>query len=666
LHGACSDDDDFETIPEAEADDRSRRRLLLASLASWSVVGFGLPLPARAGLLTFPCDLVNRYHFMRAGLSELEADGIYSTNALFLTNRDNAMVTNDGGAVAQSVRDACRLIEESGDAPTRVFHSLAANGMDTGDLLARTLTLGRDRLLPEFTYLDQRGIGLWDSSDYDRTKKAVMAMDYYEAGRDGTAGRPPANEDGTPNETLQDQFVRLRQFISLQESRTSGENILVIFPDGTGPALLSCMIAGLPLNECHCLDYAPGEVRLNVDRRSVREQYLARKDDLAYLAALEEGKEILVSLRKEGSVDALNVKDQRAEADRAAMEEEYLRSKQQQMEKDRVRREEMERATEEARRKREESERAKIAAAQEAKERKEEQDRERREQLRREREERDRKKEERERMKREKEEQRALAAAAARSAADSAASSQSTETSSGGSPVIAIAGGVIAGLGGVVALASGGEDTDDRISPVVEEDSILDATSLAESLNNESTETSGANESNSTVALDPDTDTTKSEMGPEAALGSANATSSIEELVGASDGALTSRQALSMSSVEEGSTLDDANGEVKMKENDDEIAPGTKQINLDDIHEAFNLIGADDGNVPVDAVEDGKVSIERNGRSVDPPVPQWVDDAAERALVEVAAGKIVDEVYSEDFYDDGWLRQIAEIQAEED
>ena len=53
--------------------------------------------PAHAGgLLQFPIPknvpLKNKYHLMRAGWSELENDGIYSTNPLFLTNRENQMV----------------------------------------------------------------------------------------------------------------------------------------------------------------------------------------------------------------------------------------------------------------------------------------------------------------------------------------------------------------------------------------------------------------------------------------------------------------------------------------------------------------------------------------------------------------------------------------------
>ena len=148
--------------------------------------------------------------------------------------------------------------------------------MDTGDLIARELKLGRDRLLPEFTYLDQRGIGLWDSNEEELIRPAIWAMDKLEADKEGFGGKPPANTDGTPNDSLHDQFTRLRQFLSLQETRTAGETILVIFPDGTGPALLSCMIAGIPFSEVHALEFQPGEIRTDITVASVKELYEAR------------------------------------------------------------------------------------------------------------------------------------------------------------------------------------------------------------------------------------------------------------------------------------------------------------------------------------------------------------------------------------------------------
>ena len=215
--------------------------------------------------------LKNTYHFIRAGQSELEKDGIYSTNPLFLTNRENALAPEGYNCLQKSLKQLKAASSQM--QPTIVFHSLAANSMDTGDYIATELTLGRNILLPEFTYLDQRGIGLWDSSAMTEVKPAMWALDSMEAGVEGFKGRPPANTDGTPNDTLHDQFTRLRQFLSLQETRSSGETILVIFPDGTGPALLSCMMAGIPFEDVHALAYAPGELRLDVTPESIRELY---------------------------------------------------------------------------------------------------------------------------------------------------------------------------------------------------------------------------------------------------------------------------------------------------------------------------------------------------------------------------------------------------------
>lgn len=271
--------------------------------------------PANALLMKFPVDdpntqpLKNRYHFLRAGTSELEVEGIYSTNPLFLTNRDNAL--SDKGY--ESLKGVIPLLKKTANQPTVAYHSLAANGMDTGDYIARELKLGRDRLLPEFTYLDQRGIGLWDSNEEEIVRPAVWAMDKLEAGNEGFGGKPPANTDGTPNDNLHDQFTRLRQFLSLQETRTAGETILVIFPDGTGPALLSCMIAGIPYSEVHALEFKPGELRLDITRQSVTEMYEARKDDPAYLATIEEGKEKLKELRQMNAKDfSVSFKDSKA------------------------------------------------------------------------------------------------------------------------------------------------------------------------------------------------------------------------------------------------------------------------------------------------------------------------------------------------------------------
>ena len=106
------------------------RRHFVASSAA--LLGLVQNASAR-GLVQFPVDqpLLNEYHFMRAGTSLLEEQGIWSTNPLFLTNREDAL--SEAGQ-AQVAIAAEQLAKER---PTIVKYSLAASCMDTTNILAR-------------------------------------------------------------------------------------------------------------------------------------------------------------------------------------------------------------------------------------------------------------------------------------------------------------------------------------------------------------------------------------------------------------------------------------------------------------------------------------------------------------------------------------------------
>lgn len=159
-------------------------------------------------------------------------------------------------------------------------------------------------------------------SDQSITIPAIFALDNDEAGEGGTDGRPPPNVDGTPHEVLEDQAVRLRQVMSILESQFSGETILLVFPDGTSPALLSAMIAGIPYNRCHELEYSPGEVRLDVTRDSALALWKNQQSSRGtYETILTKGRENLRMLRDEpDAAETMNLKDQKIEEERLAVE----------------------------------------------------------------------------------------------------------------------------------------------------------------------------------------------------------------------------------------------------------------------------------------------------------------------------------------------------------
>lgn len=263
-----------------------------------------------------------------------------ATNPLFLTNRDCAL--SDMGI--QQIERVCDYLNSGDDvvsAPTVVRHSFAAAAIDTANIVGRELRIGRDRLVPEFFFLDPRAAGLWDNLPITQAEPAIWAMDVDEAGRDGFGGRPPANEDGTPAETLADQVPRLRQLLSACESIYSGDTVLLIFPDGTGPALLSCLIAGIPLSRVHELEYSQGEVRTDITYESVRAM-LPEKPSEEYQQKIQSGRQELKKLRAQKTV--INVKDQRYEQEvkeeerRAA---EAAKEREEKQEAERIRREQV-------------------------------------------------------------------------------------------------------------------------------------------------------------------------------------------------------------------------------------------------------------------------------------------------------------------------------------
>lgn len=90
--------------------------------------------------------------------------------------------------------------------------------------------------------------------------------------------------------------------MSVLETQYSGDEILLVFPDGTSPALLSCLIAGVDLEDVHAFNFEPGEVRIDVTMKSTIESYAARKTAPQYTQTLEMGKQHLATLRKEQKV----------------------------------------------------------------------------------------------------------------------------------------------------------------------------------------------------------------------------------------------------------------------------------------------------------------------------------------------------------------------------
>ena len=305
--------------------------------------------------------LKNVYHLMRSGRTLLEEQDIYCSNPLLLTNRDAALSPTGRQQVLET---AVTKLQQSGVQPSQIRHSLAASAMDTAQIIKDTLKVGQNRINPEFVFMDPRSVGLWEGLSDRVVKDVLLAFDLLEAKSDGTGARPPPNDDGTPNETLFDQKTRLVQLLSGLETQYSGDNILLVFPDPTSPALLQALMAGIPLNEVHLLDFEPAEIRLNVtpestlelfEKRSRRRNADGTKDDTflkTYEARIQHGQQELDRLLSLDATTLVSKKDEMILKEQQAIEDQLMRKKQEQEAKqallDRQLREERQRQMEES------------------------------------------------------------------------------------------------------------------------------------------------------------------------------------------------------------------------------------------------------------------------------------------------------------------------------
>ena len=74
-------------------------------------------------------------------------------------------------------------------APSVIVHSLAASAIDTANMIGKEIKVGRDRIMPEYTYLDPRAVGIFDGMPLRTTEEAVWALDVDQAGPNGQVSK---------------------------------------------------------------------------------------------------------------------------------------------------------------------------------------------------------------------------------------------------------------------------------------------------------------------------------------------------------------------------------------------------------------------------------------------------------------------------------------------
>jgi hypothetical protein len=80
-----------------------------------------------------------------------------------------------------------------------------------------------------------------------RLKMCVMVVQIYASDGISTKIKPPPIDDGTPNESVADVFVRVTQLMSILETQYAGDTVVIVSPDSDNLSILQAGLVGLDL-----------------------------------------------------------------------------------------------------------------------------------------------------------------------------------------------------------------------------------------------------------------------------------------------------------------------------------------------------------------------------------------------------------------------------------
>ncbi|GAA0158660.1 mutase [Lithospermum erythrorhizon] len=253
-----------ENYPLSLIEPLNRRRLLASSI-SFTISTFLNPLinsvsHARGLFQMPPVRLTNRYFLVRAGESEYENLGIINTNPVAKTSVDNGLSEN---GKKQTVKAALALKKIGAcEGSCWIWPSITQRAYQAAEIIAAANGITRSYIVPEYSFLDARGLGAYEGKTLNSISE-VYASDTISANI-----KPPPIDDGTPNESVSDVFVRVTQLMSILETQYSGDTIIIVSPDSDNLSILQAGLVGLDLKRHSELSFAPGEVTF-VDASSI-------------------------------------------------------------------------------------------------------------------------------------------------------------------------------------------------------------------------------------------------------------------------------------------------------------------------------------------------------------------------------------------------------------
>ncbi|KXZ52065.1 hypothetical protein GPECTOR_10g1088 [Gonium pectorale] len=162
---------------------------------------------------------------VRAGESYTESVGEPLTNPVWKTSEKHGLSERGKQQVLRGLLPELERLGACSDG-CWLWPSITQNAYQTAELLSYQLGIGRNRIVPEYSFLDERGLGALETLRLDAAMAAVAEGDLLDQD-----WRPPKGYDGTPHESSADVLVRMRQLLSITETQYYGEDVLLVAPD---------------------------------------------------------------------------------------------------------------------------------------------------------------------------------------------------------------------------------------------------------------------------------------------------------------------------------------------------------------------------------------------------------------------------------------------------
>jgi broad specificity phosphatase PhoE len=191
-----------------------------------------------------------RYILLRPGETTFEAADIVDSNPINKGSSERGLTPKG----AEQVRHAAEALRSLGvDSPV-VFFDNGARASQTADILARELQIPRARMEPEFRWLEARGLGALDGTGAAAAARSVRRLDSLDIDN-----RTEPSDDGTPSDSVNDVFSRLRNTIAKIEQTYGSGDFVIVGGDASVLSILAAAACGVDLREHSRFELRPGE-----------------------------------------------------------------------------------------------------------------------------------------------------------------------------------------------------------------------------------------------------------------------------------------------------------------------------------------------------------------------------------------------------------------------